>query len=340
MNDITSIAIDVMSGDLGPEVATESSLRFALAHPLVKLTLVGKQAMIKSIIAQSQTVSNIPSNLNIVHADEVISMTDKPSKVLRQKQRSSMAVAITLVKDGLADACVSAGNTGALMILSRSILRMLPGIDRPAIAKELVTPQGKCLFLDLGANVDSSAEHLYQFAVMGAIYAETVGGISFPKVSLLNVGEEDIKGNEQVKLASRLLSESSYVNYAGFIEGHRIFQCDVDVVVCDGFVGNIALKCGEGVAKLVIDVMRRALKKSLFGRFLGWILSLYLRRVFEAIDPERQNGASFLGLQGVVVKSHGSADSKSFGCALEQALTEVQNKVPERINKKLDEWLV
>jgi glycerol-3-phosphate acyltransferase PlsX len=329
-----------MSGDLGPEVATESSLRFALSHPEVKLTLVGKQAVIKSIIAQSKTASSIPSNINVVNADEVISMTDKPSKVLRQKQCSSMAVAISLVKNGLADACVSAGNTGALMILSRSILRMLPGIDRPAIAKELVTPKGKCLFLDLGANVDSSAEHLYQFAVMGAIYAETVGGVELPKVALLNVGEEDIKGNEQVKLASRLLSESPYINYAGFIEGHSIFQCDVDVVVCDGFVGNIALKCGEGVAKLVVDVMRRALTKSWFGRLLGWVLVRYLRHVFEAIDPERQNGASFLGLQGVVVKSHGSADTKSFGCALDQALKEVQNKVPDRINRKLDEWLV
>lgn len=329
-----------MSGDLGPEVAIESCLRYVLKNPSVNLILVGQQSLIAALIDKSTLFSNPPPNIRIVHADEVVGMADKPSKVLRQKQSSSMAVALKLVKDGVANACVSAGNTGALMLLSRSILRMLPGIDRPAISKELVTPEGRCLFLDLGANVESSAEHLYQFAVMGAIHAETVGGVSFPRVSLLNVGEEDIKGNEQVKLASRLLTESPYVNYAGYIEGHRIFRCEVDVVVCDGFVGNIALKCGEGVVELVLLIMKRAFQKSLLGRILGWLLTWYMRPVFDAISPSKQNGASFLGLQGVVVKSHGNADVLAFGCAIDQALKEVINKVPEKINKKLDEWLV
>jgi glycerol-3-phosphate acyltransferase PlsX len=338
--EVISIAVDVMSGDLGSEIAIESCLRYAINKPSVELLLVGRLQVVEACISKFQSDFPRPSNIRVVHAEEIVGMADKPSKVLRQKQSSSMAVALNLVKDGVADACVSAGNTGALMLLSRSILRMLPGIDRPAISKELTTPEGKCLFLDLGANVDSSAEHLYQFAVMGAIYAETVGGVSFPRVALLNVGEEDIKGNEQVKLASRLLSESAFVNYAGYIEGHRIFRCEVDVVVCDGFVGNVALKCGEGVVELIFAMMKRAFDKSFFGRVLGWLLIRYMRPVFDAVNPARHNGASFLGLQGVVVKSHGDADVPAFGCALEQACREVRNRVPEKINKKLDEWMV
>ena len=244
-----------------------------------------------------------------------------------------MRVAINLVKQGEADACVSAGNTGALMATSRFVLKTLPGIDRPAICTMLPTVRGYTRVLDLGANVDSKAEHLLQFAVMGSVLA-SVNGIDHPRVGLLNIGEEDIKGNEQVKEAAQLLAASD-LNYVGFVEGDGIFLENVDVVVCDGFVGNVALKSSEGVAKLIRHYMTQEFQRNLLTRLAGLIALPVLRAFGHKIDPRRYNGASLLGLQGIVVKSHGGADALAFANAIQVAMLEAERKVPQQINTHL-----
>lgn len=244
-----------------------------------------------------------------------------------------MRVAINLVKQGEADACVSAGNTGALMATSRFVLKTLPGIDRPAICTMLPTVRGYTRVLDLGANVDSKAEHLLQFAVMGSVLAN-VNGIERPCVGLLNIGEEDIKGNEQVKEAAQLLAASD-LNYVGFVEGDGIFLDNVDVVVCDGFVGNVALKSSEGVAKLIRHYMTQEFQRNLLTRLVGLIALPVLRAFGRKIDPRRYNGASLLGLQGIVVKSHGGADALAFANAIQVAMLEAERKVPQQIDAHL-----
>jgi glycerol-3-phosphate acyltransferase PlsX len=240
-----------------------------------------------------------------------------------------MRVAINLVKQGEADACVSAGNTGALMATARFVLKTLPGIDRPAICTTLPTVRGHTRVLDLGANVDSKAEHLLQFAVMGSVLA-AVNGLQRPRVGLLNIGEEDIKGNEQVKEAARLLAASD-LNYIGFVEGDGVFLDDADVVVCDGFVGNVALKSSEGVAKLIRHYMTQEFKRNPLTRLAGLVALPVLRALGRKIDPRRYNGASLLGLQGIVVKSHGGADALAFASAIRVAILEAEQAVPERI---------
>ncbi|MFT6031380.1 MAG: glycerol-3-phosphate acyltransferase PlsX, partial [Oleiphilaceae bacterium] len=251
-----TIAIDAMSGDDGPEVVVPAALAYLQKNKTFNIILVGDQDKLKVLLFNQNTLksasnssselSSLPSNLSIVHADSVVEMDDRPSTVLRQKRESSMAIALQLVKDGKADACVSAGNTGALMILGRMILGTYPGIDRPAITKMFPSQGGGTFVLDLGANVDSSAEHLLQFAIMGQLLAKIIKGIENPKVALLNVGGESIKGNEQVRLAATLIEGSELVNYVGFAEGGDIFRDKADVIVCDGFVGNVALKSAEG----------------------------------------------------------------------------------------------
>jgi len=266
-------------------------------------------------------------------------MDEPPSRALRYKRDSSMRVAINQVKEGSASACVSAGNTGALMAIARFVLRTLPGVERPAIISSLPTIKGHTHMLDLGANVDSSADHLFQFAVMGSVLTSAVDNIERPTVGLLNVGEEEIKGNERVKEAARMF-ENSDLNYAGFVEGDDIYKGTVDVVVCDGFVGNVALKTSEGVARMISAFLKEEFTRSLLTKMAAVLARPVLQALRNRIDPRRYNGASFIGLQGIVIKSHGSADRFSFANAIREAVLEVEKDVPQRIGSQLESLLL
>ncbi|SFM19728.1 phosphate acyltransferase PlsX [Marinobacter zhejiangensis] len=333
MSSIT-IAVDAMSGDRGPAVAVSAALDAVRENEALSIILVGSQGELGALLHEGHP------RIRVVEAVDVIRMNERPSHALRHKQNSSMAVALRLVRDGEAQGCVSAGNTGALMAFGRSIIRMYPGIERPAITKLIPSLRGRCHVLDLGANVDASAENLYQFALMGSLMASAVSGLSEPRVALLNVGEEEIKGNEQVRLASHLLAQSDAVNYIGYVEGSDLFRNVADVVVCDGFVGNIALKTGEGVAGLLIELLEQAFSRGVYGRLVGWLARPMLRRLLKLMDPARHNGASFLGLQGVVIKSHGNANERAMLAAIRQATREVTMEVPSRINARLDDMMV
>ena len=323
-----TIALDGMGGDAGPDMVVPAALRvLETAGNTLRLILVGQEDVLAARLARLAAKGH--PQLVVRHASQLVSMDESPAQALRVKKDSSMRVAINLVKQGEADACVSAGNTGALMATARFVLKTLPGIDRPAICTTLPTVRGHTRVLDLGANVDSKAEHLLQFAVMGSVLA-AVNGLQRPRVGLLNIGEEDIKGNEQVKDAARLLAASD-LNYIGFVEGDGVFLDDVDVVVCDGFVGNVALKSSEGVAKLIRHFMAQEFKRNPLTRLAGLIALPVLRALGRKIDPRRYNGASLLGLQGIVVKSHGGADALAFASAIRVAILEVEQAVPERI---------
>lgn len=321
------IAVDLMGGDLGPRSTLPACLDFALANPDVDLTLVGNQSAL--------SLPDFPPNIRFLHAPDSVSMSEKPSLVLRNKRESSLWKVIELVASGECQACVSAGNTGAMMAIGRFILKTFPGIDRPAICKYVPTRKGACLALDLGANVDSSAEQLVQFAIMGSVLARASGAALDPRISLLNNGSEEIKGNEKIRLAASLLKDNPAINYSGYVEGDAIFNGDTDVVVCDGFVGNIALKISEGTASFLADGLRTELASSWWGRLVGLFAQPLLLKWHSKFDPAVYNGATFLGLQGTVVKSHGSADARSFCYALESSLEQVRNNVPELINESL-----
>ncbi|SCZ74789.1 phosphate:acyl-[acyl carrier protein] acyltransferase [Pseudomonas sp. NFPP18] len=266
-------------------------------------------------------------------------MDEKPSQALRGKPDSSMRVALELLRDEKVQACVSAGNTGALMALSRYVLKTLPGIDRPAMVAAIPTQRGYCQLLDLGANVDCSAEHLLQFAVMGSVAAETLG-IVRPRVALLNIGTEDIKGNQQVKLAASLLQQARGLNYIGFVEGDGLYRGEADVVVCDGFVGNILLKSSEGLATMIAARIEALFRQNLLSRAVGALALPLMRRLQADLAPARHNGASFLGLQGIVVKSHGSAGVQGFQSAIQRALIEIQEDLPRRLHGRLEDLLL
>ena len=276
--------------------------------------------------------------LRIQHASEIVGMTELPPKALRKKKDSSMRVAINLVKSGEADAVVSAGNTGALMATARFVLKTLPGIDRPAIISAIPSIGGHTHMLDLGANAECTTEQLFQFAVMGSVMANAVHGIEHPRVGLLNIGTEEIKGNEQLQEAARLLS-SSQMNYIGFVEGDDVYLGEVDVVVCDGFVGNVALKTSEGVAKLLGHMMKEEFTRNLFTQASALAAKPVLNALKQRMDPRKYNGASLLGLQGIVLKSHGGADEVAFQHAIETAITEVDKQVPSKISHLLAEVL-
>ncbi len=329
MNKPLTIALDAMGGDFGPDVVVPAAL--AVVRKGLKLILVGPEELLSAKLK----AAGQPSGIVIHHASQTVAMDDLPSQSLRLKKDSSMRVAINLVKQGEADACVSAGNTGALMATARFVLKTLPGIDRPAICTALPALNGHTHVLDLGANVDSKAKHLLQFAVMGSVLAEAVDNLDSPRVGLLNIGAEEMKGNEQVKAATRLLTDDPELNYIGFVEGDGIYVEDVDVVVCDGFVGNVALKSSEGVAKLVRHFMQQEFKRNLLTRLAGLVAMPVLRAFARKIDPRRYNGASLLGLQGIVIKSHGSADALAFANAINIAMLEVEKAVPQRIKKHL-----
>jgi glycerol-3-phosphate acyltransferase PlsX len=325
-----------MGGDFGPRSIVQASIACLLATPSLHLTLVGQAPLLEEMIARHSGVDR--SRLLVVNATEVITMEDRPSQVLRGKADSSMRVALQLVASGQAQACVSAGNTGALMALSRFVLKTLPGIDRPAMVAAIPTQRGYCQLLDLGANVDCSADNLFQFAVMGSVAAEALG-VPRPKVALLNVGTEDIKGNQQVKLAASLLQAAPGLNYTGFIEGDGLYRGEADVVVCDGFVGNILLKSSEGLATMIGERIEALFTQSMVARAIGTVALPLLKRLKADLAPARHNGASFLGLQGIVVKSHGSAGVLGFQSAIQRALIEIQENLPERLHGRLEELL-
>ena len=323
-NNIT-IALDAMGGDFGAEVVVPAALNYLKRDSNVSLILCGKTEVIQQYLPNP-----VPDRLSIVHASEEVLMDDLPSKALRNKKDSSMRVAINLVKEQKASACVSAGNTGALMATARFVLKMLEGIERPAIITQLPALQGETWVLDLGANVDCSADNLFQFAVMGSELLSATGKRTNPKVGLLNIGQEEIKGNEQVKKAHELLSNAD-LNYIGYVEGDDIYTGDVDVVVTDGFIGNVSLKSSEGVAKMIAGKMREAFKKNFLTYLVGIIAYPVLSSFKKQIDPRRYNGASLLGLRGVVIKSHGGADSLAFETAIAEAKKEAQAAVTEHI---------
>lgn len=330
-----TVAIDAMGGDFGPEVTVPAALQALSAYPQLKLILVGDSASLERMLALQKASTS--DRLVIHHASQQVSMNELPSQALRTKKDSSMRVAINLVKTGQAQACVSAGNTGALMATARFVLKTLPGIDRPAIIAVFPTAiEGKIVrMLDLGANVDSYADHLYQFAIMGSLLVAAIDGIEAPKVALLNIGQEEIKGNDQVKQTALLLSNSKAIHYYGYIEADQIFSGKVDVIVCDGFVGNVALKSMEGVAKLIARIIKEVFKQHWFSKLLGLIAYPVLRQVKKRIDPSRHNGASLLGLQGIVVKSHGGANVLAFTQAIHQALVEIEHDIPQRIREEV-----
>lgn len=330
------LAIDAMSGDHGYNVAVDAALLALKAHPELSLILVGDEAQLREALTLRKHADD--PRLTLQHASEVVEMHESPSKVLRGKKDSSMRVAINLVKDGRAQAAVSAGNTGALMATAKFVLKTLPGIDRPAIVSAIPSVNGHVHMLDLGANAECGADQLVQFAVMGSALVTAVYGIERPKVALLNIGEEEIKGNDTIKLAASILQQSS-LNYIGFVEGDGIFLDDVDVVVCDGFVGNVALKTGEGVAKLIHQFMKEEFTRNIFTKAAAVAAMPALKALGKRIDPRNYNGASFAGLTGIVVKSHGSADEVAFAHAIGVALTEVEKDVPARISRLLSSTL-
>ncbi len=331
------IALDAMGGDYGPSEIVPAALYSLKKHQGLEIILVGDEDTLIRVLADNGAKPG--AQLRIKHATEVVEMHELPSQALRSKKDSSMRVAIQLVKESQAMACVSAGNTGALMAMARFVLKMLPGIDRPAICSMMPGLRGHTHVLDLGANVEPSSEQLFQYAVMGAELTSAVDNVKNPTVALLNVGAEEIKGNDRVKQAALLLSES-HLNYVGFVEGNDLFASKVDVIVCDGFSGNIALKASEGVAELFSAHAREVFRGSLYGKLAALISRPVLSTIRRKIDPRRYNGASLLGLKGIVVKSHGGADSLSFAHAIDEALVEVNKNVPDRISERLEELLI
>ena len=330
MGERLTIALDAIGGDHGPQVIVPAALNFLKATQAVQLILVGKP----DVLAAHTKGQDFQGRLRIQPASQEVSMDELPSKALRLKKDSSMRVAIDLVKAGEAHACVSAGNTGALMATARFVLKMLPSVDRPAIITAVPSLKGSTHVLDLGANVDCTAEHLFQFAVMGSELARAIGRMDAPKVGLLNIGAEEIKGNEQVKQAHELLARSS-LNYVGYVEGDDIYLGGVDVVVSDGFVGNVALKSSEGVAKLVRHMLRANFKRNWLTRLSGLAALPILKRFSRTFDPRRYNGASLLGLRGIVIKSHGGADVLAFENAIHIAEKEIHYNIPERIAQQV-----
>ncbi|WAR43854.1 phosphate acyltransferase PlsX [Methylomonas rapida] len=331
----STLSIDAMGGDFGPQVTVPASLACLRKNPHLKLIMVGDEAVLSNLL--SEALVEFKDRIRIQHASQVVEMDEPPQKALKNKKDSSMRVAINLVKEGRADACVSAGNTGALMATARFVLKMIPGIERPAIISTLPSIFGHTHVLDLGANVDSSAEHLYQFAVMGEEVVKAVENIERPRVGLLNIGEEDMKGNEQVKAAAKLL-ENSNLNYIGYVEGNSINAGSekVDLIVTDGFVGNVALKSIEGAAKMIAVKLKETFSRNLFTQFLGLLAYPVLKMFKDSIDPRLYNGASFIGLRGLVIKSHGGADALAFETAIHLAEVEVEKDVIRKISEKLE----
>jgi phosphate acyltransferase len=332
-----TIAIDAMGGDHGLRVVVPACVRAIKKNPNLSLIMVGDREQISHHLKKQGMSGH--KNFSIVHASEIVAMDELPSHALRNKKDSSMRVAINLVKEGRADACVSAGNTGALMATARFVLKTLPGIDRPAIIAELPTKKGRTRVIDLGANVDSCAEHLFQFAVMGAALIQALDGKEHPKIAVLNIGVEEIKGNDQVKRTAYMLSECQLLNYVGYVEGDQFYSGEVDLIVCDGFVGNVALKASEGIANLMLTTIRESFLQNWWYQCVGFLAKPALMHLKKRMDPARYNGASMLGLNGIVVKSHGGASALAFEFAIEEAVQQAQMNVIELVRDKISDFM-
>lgn len=330
-----TIALDAMGGDFGPEVVLPAAVQAVKNHKNIHIVLVGDDKRLREC-ARKHNI-DLDKHFEIHHASQIVEMHEDPRHAVRKKKDSSMRVAIDLVKEGRAQAMVSAGNTGALMATAKFVLKTLPGIERPAICTTIPSFGGHTQMLDLGANVDSTADQLFQFAVMGSVLAAAVDNTHNPKIGLLNIGSEAGKGNAQVKEANNLLQQeadqNSAFNYIGYVEGNDIYSDKVDVVVCDGFVGNISLKTMEGVAKMISTMMREEFNRSLMSKLVGFFAWPVLSRFKKRVDPRRYNGASMLGLTGIVIKSHGGTDAVGFANAIKIALLAVEKSVPEHIGE-------
>lgn len=332
-----NIAVDVMGGDKGLDITIPACAQALKKNQQLHLFLVGHEDQIKSRLEQVGLSSS--SRITIINASETVGMDELPSHALRNKKDSSMRVAINLVKDNRASACVSAGNTGALMATARFVLKTLPGIDRPAIISEMPTITGKTRVVDLGANVDSCAEHLFQFAVMGSALIQAVDKKKNPKIALLNIGVEEIKGNDQVKRTAHILADTPLMNYVGYVEGDHFYSGDVDLIVCDGFVGNVALKASEGLAMLMQHVFKTSLTKSWLVKLASLFAYPALKKVKSRLDPAKYNGASLLGLNGIVVKSHGGTTEKGFYYAIEEAALQVEHNVVDLVRDQINDFI-
>jgi len=329
------IALDAMGGDHGP-IVTVGAARLALQQiPGISLVLVGNRDLLEA--ERRRYGIDKDERISIYHASEVVGMDDLPVVALKKKKDSSMRVAINLVKEGTVQACVSAGNTGALMATSKFVLKTIRGISRPAICTRLPGIHGSTHMLDLGANPDCTPEILAEFALMGSVLAQSVEGINNPSIGLLNIGSEEIKGNETVRRAGQLIAESR-LNYYGFVEGDDIYKGTVDVIVADGFVGNVSLKTSEGLAALVSHVLQSEFKRNWLTRLAALCAMPVLKSVKQRLDPRRYNGASLLGLNGIVIKSHGSADISSYLNAIKIASIEIEKSVPQRISKEIESY--
>ncbi len=321
-----------MSGDLGAEVVVQAAAATLAKYRHIELILVGDEPLLRGLAGR---IAGDDPRLRIRHASEVVAMSEPPADALRRKKDSSMRVAIDLVKEGASDACVSAGNTGALMATAKFVLKMLPGIDRPAIVAEIPSLRGSLHMLDLGANTQATPEHLFQYAVMGSIIAADINRIDNPRVALLNIGAEDIKGNDTVKEAAALLSNSA-LNYVGFIEGNDLMTDKTDVVVTDGFTGNVALKTMEGTVGVCKHHLRSAFGRNWLTRLQALFAAPVLRHLAAQMDSRKYNGATLAGLNGIVIKSHGSADAFAFQHAIDTAIVEVRNQLPQQIGRLLE----
>ncbi|APZ42668.1 phosphate acyltransferase PlsX [Acidihalobacter ferrooxydans] len=327
------IALDAMGGDFGVPVTVPAAVEAVRVNGGLELILVGDETQVQTELKRLGAANE--ARLSVRHTTQTVGMDEAPAQALRMKKDSSMRVCVNMVKSGEANACVSAGNTGALMATAKYVLKTLPGIDRPAICARIPAVKGHTYMLDLGANLDCSAEQLLQFAVMGSVLVAATEHKPQPKVGVLNVGQEDIKGNDQVKGAAKLL-DGSGLNYIGFVEGNDVFLSDVDVVVCDGFAGNVALKTMEGASKTIAHFLREEFSRNWMTSISAAFAMPVLKALRQRIDPRKYNGASFLGLTGIVVKSHGSSDAVALRNAIEVARLEVEEDIPRRIDSQLE----
>lgn len=337
----TTIAIDAMGGDHGPEVTVPAALNFLRQsqNDDIRVILVGIEDKIRPFIQENNgDVFVVNQKLIIHHASEIVAMDEPPASALKKKKDSSMRVSIDLVKQGVAAAAVSAGNTGALMATARFVLKMIPGINRPAICTQLPTKNRdhNVFMLDLGANVDSTPETLLQFATMGSVLAKLTNSIPEPRIGLLNVGEEDIKGNEKVKSAAKLINQSS-LNYIGYLEGDELYDDKAHVIVCDGFEGNISLKTSEGTAAFIAQTLSEEFKRNVFTKLLGLMALPVIKAVKKRLDPRVYNGATLIGLNGTVIKSHGGTDQLGFLHAINEAAKEARLNLTSHIAKEIED---
>ena len=326
------ISVDAMGGDFGPSVTIPASLKILKKYENISIVLVGIADEITKILNKKKSLNH--PRITIHNATQIVGMDELPQIALKNKKDSSMRVSINLVKEGVVDACVSAGNTGALMATARFVLRMLPGIDRPAISTELPNANGTTCMLDLGANADCTPEQLLQFGIMGSILTNVLHKKNNPSIGLLSNGSESMKGSEVVKKSAELF-RNSHLNFHGNVEGDDIFKGTTDVVVCDGFTGNISLKTTEGLAQMMANFLTLEFKRNFLTKISALIALPVLKRFKKRLDPRRYNGASFLGLNGIVVKSHGGADEFAFIHALETTISESENDVISKIKDQL-----